>query len=295
MKRYSILILVFAAILSVKAYSQELFYAEDAYDQAVAAAGSETLTSPQLILCMSMEMVDSGGMPVPIDFDWETGQATMWIFYFVEKDNPEKHTGVIAMKIPFVGIYIIEQNIDDWIQDISNYYSLTTALQKSDLNSERMVTVMTADSDFNAELATYTENSDIFISLFNNKAFPGLTPDKTYWGVIFDPDFSDKVCSMEVESEDVLCANLTSIESNGAENIISIELNNNPVDEVLSFDYATNGKYTVSVIDMLGNTVKTGQFLGQSADLDVSGIQSGAYFLQVKQANTIQTKKFIKR
>ncbi len=294
MKRFSILILVLAAILSVKTYSQDLFYAEDAYDQAIAAAASETLTSPQLVLCMSLELED-GGIGMPMEFDWETGKATVWIYYFIEKDNPDLYTGVVALSIPIIGITVMEQDVSDWIEDITSFSSVNTTLQKSQLSSKKMAEVFTADSEFSAELEMYDGNADIFISLFNNTNLPGLEPNKAYWGVVFDPDLSDKMCSMELESEDVICTTITGVEEEAAENNISIELNNNPVDEVLSFDYATYGKYTVSVIDMLGNTVKTGQFLGQDADLDVSGIQAGAYFLQVKQANTIQTKKFIKR
>ncbi len=294
MKRISLLILAFFAIVSTKVYSQDLFYADEAYDKAMNVAEG-SLDSPQLILCMSLQMKDTGA-GFPFEFDWETGEATVWIYYFVEKDNPDNHAGVFALNIPVVGIMAMEQNIDNYIGDIKEFYTLDNSLSKSQLNSSKMAAKFSAHTEFQNEKSLYGDDANIYISLFNNKAFPGLEEGHTYWGVIFDPELSDSFCSMDVESEDISCSAFTSVEETLSNNTKSeIQINSNPVNDVLSFELSTTGKYHVSIIDFLGNEVISEEKSLEYGELDVSNLTSGAYFIQISDGNNIQSKKFIKR
>ncbi len=293
MKKISVLILILTAFVTSNAFSQEFFYAEEAYDQAVEVASSESLNSPQLILCMSLQMPDVG-LGFPFEFDWDNGKGTVWVYYFVEKDNPAKNVGVVAMNIPFIGIMVIKQDIQEWIEDISEYYSLTTSLTKSQLNSKRMAEVFSGNAEFKNELNQYGSTSDIFISLFNNAAFPGLEQGKSYWGVVFDPEVSDRVCAMQIESEEVSCDDITSVNEFANDNL-EIKLNNNPVDDVLTFEYDSNVEYSLTIVDMLGNQVKTINNVMDFTEIDVTDLNPGAYIIQLQNGKDIQYSKFIKR
>ncbi len=293
MKRISILILAFFAIVSAKVYSQDLFYADEAYDKAVAAA-AESLDSPQLVMCMSLQMNESG-MAFPFEFDWETGKATAWIYYFVDKDDHEKHTGIFSLKVPIVGIFVMEQDIDSYIGDLGSYSSFNGGLTKSQVNSSRMAAKFSTSENFKNEKNMYEDDIDIFISLFTNVGFPGLEENKTYWGVIFDPDISDSFCSMEVETEDIFCSTFSDVEEITSINKEEIQIKSNPVDDVLSVELPKTGSYTVSIIDFLGNEVISEEKSLEFADIDVSNLSSGAYFIQIRNGNNIQSQKFIKR
>jgi hypothetical protein len=293
MKNFLVLIAFVFMFSAYNAAAQDTFYADEGYDAAVNAV-SNTLNTPELMLCMAMDMTDAEGMPVPIEFDWETGKASLWIYYFVDKDNPEVTSGAWAMSIPLIGIQTMEADVSDWIEDLKVFFSVASPLQKSQLNSQKMSQVLTSDAEFNTELEMYKDNANMFITIFHNESFPGLEMGRTYWGVLFDPDLTDRACAMDIQSEDVICTNMTSIEDNTiTENTILIA--NNPADEELVVKFNAGSSCNLSVYDALGNIVVSQNISGNSQTLDVSKLTSGAYFMQINDGKSIHTAKFMKR
>lgn len=293
MKRVYTLIALVLGVFVSSANAQEHFYADEGYDAALSKA-SEDLSSPGLMLCMAMDMTSAEGIPIPVEFDWDTGKGSMWIYYFVDQQNTEMNSGVVVFSIPVVGIQAIDMDVTEWISELTQYASLSNPIEKSQLNTQSMAATFLADDEFATELAIYQDNANLFVSIFHNESFPGLEAGKKYWGVLFDPELTDKACALALNSQDVECTTITSVEDKDFTEEAQF-LSANPVEDILRLKLPNAETQNVEIYDMLGNLVKSYNSKSQDIDINVSELQAGAYFVRINNGTNIQTKKFIKR
>ena len=88
-------------------------------------------------------------------------------------------------------------------------------------------------------------------------------------------------------------AEFTGIEDSPAETKAEATVFPNPVNDRLYIDFKTDsGKNSFSIIDLLGKTIVGEQIY--SDYIDVSFLENGVYFVQLKNDNKISTLKFIK-
>jgi hypothetical protein len=85
---------------------------------------------------------------------------------------------------------------------------------------------------------------------------------------------------------------LISTKKSSAFDVNSIFLSPNPTADVLNVHLNTEENSAYSIINLNGQTVTTGTITNRSAQLNVSNLQSGMYFLKVVTGNGVATKKF---
>lgn len=69
----------------------------------------------------------------------------------------------------------------------------------------------------------------------------------------------------------------------------------NPTSITISIDWKNGGVKEISLLNMLGQTIETKLILNEKqTSFDVKKLNDGIYFIQVKTATEIATKRFVK-
>jgi hypothetical protein len=76
---------------------------------------------------------------------------------------------------------------------------------------------------------------------------------------------------------------------------LQAQISPNPTKSNLNITLDNDNQLTkVVVSDMLGRSVLTGQFMGNQADVNVSNLAKGMYFIHLQSAGKSVTEKFVK-
>jgi hypothetical protein len=71
----------------------------------------------------------------------------------------------------------------------------------------------------------------------------------------------------------------------------SIKIYPNPATDKLNFSYASKAIHKIQLIDLTGKVVYTDNVVSQNETIDLSGIMSGFYIVQIHTSDNIYTTK----
>ena len=137
--------------------------------------------------------------------------------------------------------------------------------------------------------AAYVNNGNCFNLSINDESCTGTFPQETRELLYQMSDHLPVVLQLETEEEIVLSAEeMTTVNP-------LVEIQQNPVSEILTLQIPTEGTFDFEIFDILGQEIMAFSSEGRENLLvDVSKLPSGVYFLKV-QSQIIHTLKFLKQ
>jgi hypothetical protein len=176
------------------------FTAKDGYSAALTKAEG-SLTSPELLLIMTGS-ADQGQIPISPDFDFETGEAMLWIYVFQESDQ-SAFRAYVVVKIPVIGFQATEIPFDQIVPMLP--VQPKGKVPNDDwVDSDEMMEEFLTESNVQEYLADGNVPEIYFIGLFNIAENP-LLPNDTYWAMTLMDNNLPLTCALNAYTKEVSC------------------------------------------------------------------------------------------
>jgi hypothetical protein len=201
MKRFFPFIAILLLIAAIESNAQmNPFTAKDGFSAALSKAES-SLTSPELLLIMTGS-ADQGQIPISPDFDFETGEAMLWIYVFQEADQ-SAFRAYVVVKIPVIGFQATEIPFDQ-IAPMLPVQPKGKVPNDDWVDSDEMLDAFLTESKVQDYLADGNVPEVYFIGLFNIAENP-LLPNDTYWAMTLMDNNLPLTCALNAYTKEVSC------------------------------------------------------------------------------------------
>lgn len=177
------------------------FTAKDGYSSALSKV-QVSLTNPELLLVVTGS-ADQGQLPISPDFDFETGEAMLWIYAFQESDQ-SAFSAYAVVKVPIIGFQATEIPFEQILPMIP--IQPKGKIQSSDwVDSDEMMGIFRTESKVQEYLDGGNVPEAYIISMFNVAENPILPNNKTYWVLSIMDDPLPLTCAMDAITKEVWC------------------------------------------------------------------------------------------
>lgn len=299
MKKYFtyVLFALFFSAMSIYSQQSQSFKAKEGFSVAVEAIKSQGLSDPQLVMISSYNMtVDTGQGDFAMEFDFDTGESTMWIYTFKDSDGEGRGSVVVIKMIVFIPFPI---NLSDYVDTSELPVNMDVTVGTSSwIDSDVMSSNLNADSDFTTFINDNPEPETVSLMLFNNQEIEGVAKNEPFWGVMSNTQAGESImCVIHAETGDVSCQVFTNVEvlsegeagiqiyPNPAIDEINIELNQGLFQQGSTFKIISiNGNNTGIIVNINSST---------NAQANVSELASGTYYLLFDNKNINFTVPFL--
>ncbi len=266
---------------------------EDAIDSAgnVSKAG---MTNPELMAVGTL----SGqlpNLPVELEFDLNTGEATVWVYVFKSADD---NSDVRAIGVLKLFIFMAQEISLADLGDLPVEPDAKIDLDKWKVDSDGLAKKLWENSAFTDYLDVYPNTKLEMLGLGVNFANP-FDPDAVTWAGVFSEGDSPRLtCITNAETGETICFKLqTSVPDEIIENL---EIYPNPFSQFTTINYElTNpGNVELKVYDMLGNEVAelVNDYLDagiHSAIFNAAGHSEGMYYYIIRIGEKIEGGKLM--
>ncbi len=238
-------------------------------------------------------------LPIALEYDLKTGEATVWIYFFKSADNSSDFRAIgvgkifityIAQEISLADIGELPIELDDIID-----------LDKWAIDSDDLADKLWENDDFKNYLAAYPDTKLEMLGLgvsFENIFFD--TGTATWAGVFSDGDSPSLNCFTSAETGETLCFSLSSLPD---EILGQIELYPNPANGQLRItlpEEILNREFSLSISDALGNIMTNGLnpsvlASGRTIMISVNDYVPGAYFVRFTGRGFSFVRQFVVR
>lgn len=285
-------ILSFLIIASSSLFSQELnlYTARDGYDTASLEA-AKTIPIPKLVSVLTTTRSSFSNMENEIDT--ETGKSKMWIYVYRDSADITKQVALLVVDMQGLGMNVFHAKVSEILGDDSPVNFENLIPMDDWMDSPEMMANLMNEPSFSS-LINSGKEYELGFSLVYDADYEFLTPERTIWGGRIDMEGSSHACAVDVESNAIVCADLTSVEiaSIGGE----AKVFPNPASDVITIE--TDGSNAraadVTVYDAFGRKVMTldGVIIAERLDLPVSELATGAYFIVVDDGSARRSMRF---
>lgn len=294
--RIIVSILSFLVIASSPLFSQLLnFYtARDGYDTAKLEA-AKSIPNPKLVSILATTKASFEFMQQTIqsEIDTETGNSNMWVYVFRDTIDINMQAAIFVVDISGLGKKVYHADVNDIIGEESpvNFENLIPTEKWMD-SPEMMANLMNEESF--SSLINSGKEYELGVSLVYDADYGFLTPERTIWGGRIDIEEKSHACAVDVESNEVFCADLTSVEVVTAHD--ELRIYPNPASDMITIQTGSSSVCTVdvTVYDAFGRIVMAVDkvIVGEQLGLPVSELAAGSYFLVVDSGSATHRYKF---
>lgn len=231
-------------------------------------------------------------IPVKLEFDEQTGEATVWMYMYKSTTNDTTSTFVVVKSV--MGVQTIEVNPSD--MGVTLPFSPTESLDDTTwIDSDVMMGNIRNNSSYTDFLDVYPNTHYVMGALFVEPM-----QNRPVWAVIFrSQDSTDLNCFVDAVSGETQCMSpTTDIKIINASNLISIYPN--PVADLaivsIPLDYIDLNA-SLKIYDMRGNLIVSRSNLDINSDgqiaINVNNFAPGVYSLLYMSNGNALTSKFV--
>lgn len=231
-------------------------------------------------------------VPVKLEFDEQTGEATVWLYMYKSTTNDTTSTFVVVKSV--MGVQTIEVNPSD--MGVTLPFSPTESLDDTTwIDSDVMMENIRNNSDYTDFLDVYPNTELAMGGLFVEPM-----QNRPVWAVIFrSQDSTDLNCFVDAVSGETQCMSpTTDVKIINASNLISIYPN--PVADLaivsIPLDYIDLNA-SLKIYDMRGNLIVSRSNLDINSDgqiaINVNNFAPGVYSLLYMSNGNALTSKFV--
>lgn len=231
-------------------------------------------------------------IPVKLEFDEQTGEATVWMYMYKSTTNDTTSTFVVVKSV--MGVQTIEVNPSD--MGVTLPFSPTESLDDTTwIDSDVMMENIRNNSDYTDFLDVYPNTHYVMGALFVEPM-----QNRPVWAVIFrSQDSTDLNCFVDAVSGETQCMSpTTDIKIINASNLISIYPN--PVADLaivsIPLDYIDLNA-SLKIYDMRGNLIVSRSNLDINSDgqiaINVNNFAPGVYSLLYMSNGNALTSRFV--
>lgn len=231
-------------------------------------------------------------IPVKLEFDEQTGEATVWMYMYKSTTNDTTSTFVVVKSV--MGVQTIEVNPSD--MGVTLPFSPTESLDDTTwIDSDVMMGNIRNNSSYTDFLDVYPNTHYVMGALFVEPM-----QNRPVWAVIFrSQDSTDLNCFVDAVSGETQCMSpTTDIKIINASNLISIYPN--PVADLaivsIPLDYIDLNA-SLKIYDMRGNLIVSRSNLDINSDgqiaINVNNFAPGVYSLLYMSNGNALTSRFV--
>ncbi len=297
---YYLLIILLATVVSAEA---QPFKAKAGFDVAlekVKEADTDTngdpvpaIEDPELV---GVGTIEGNIQAIPIDFNFETGEATVWAYIFRSKSNPQilRAIGVLRILI-FTPISIAYNEFDILPFDPENIVDTEDWKIDSDVMVENLASEPLFKS-FSESSNGIVLNGCLLYTNFNN---PLLEFGVPFWSLFIGNEKQENIaCFVNAITGDAICESIAN--SVGEFSDAGIRLFPNPANQIAYLtipDELLSVNSSLAVYDIYGNEVFSFDSIVQKGNsniaIPVSQVASGTYIIKYFDGGSVYTGKIV--
>ncbi len=293
MKRFfllTILVLMTLSYLTVAQLTQP--YTAKEGEQVTRNKAAETLTNPELFLIATIAG-QFEGIPIELDFDEETGEATAWIYMYEGSiDGNDTSLTYVALKT-VLGISALEINMGEYG---TIPFNPETGIDDVEwIDSDKMMEAVKNNSNYKDFLDVFPETEFTMGTLLNEPV-----QDATLWFVVFmNKDSTRLTCMVDAVTSETVCRAMQTDVKVKTETA-SMNIYPNPVSELavlsIPLEYIDDSA-NLKIFDANGNLILERTNLDISSDgqiaLGLGDFPQGVYNLLYLTKGKILSTKFV--
>jgi hypothetical protein len=280
---YVLMLIAFPILLSAQ-FTPTPYKAKDGFESAKSKA-AETITNPAIQI-VGTKVGTLPGLPLPITMNLTNGEATAWIYKFVNPTDATKSTTVIIAKVAGVTTPIV---IPDSVFAKYLPSQPTTSIPEAQwtVDSDSMVKSLTANNGYKSFMAANPTATISAVALFKIPNRPEL-PDVPFWSTMIEVTAGTQLgCITNASTGATICSNEVSVSDNENSNNPLVTYPN-PATEVAFLKIPAelqSSSAVVSVFNTLGekvweypNTISNVSIVA----LPLNMLSDGKYFIDYK-------------
>jgi hypothetical protein len=201
MKKSVLLIALFIFFALEASAQMNPFTAKEGYSAALSKAQS-SLTNPELLL-VAIGSADQEILPVTPDFNFDNGEAMIWLYAFQESDQ-SSYKAFAVVKIPIIGFQATAIPFDQLVPMLP--FQPKGKITTTDwIDSDEMIETFRLESKVQEYLDGGNVPEIYFVGIFNISDNPILPDNRTYWILTLMDDNLPLTCAMDAVTKEVWC------------------------------------------------------------------------------------------
>lgn len=243
--------------------------------------------------------IDVSGIPVENTFSLESGEASAWLYLFMNGSTPPEHAAYGVADMTFFGKTAISIPVGD-LEGLEEYAINELAYDELMDSDEMVSTLNSSVADFKDFMNDNPEAKPDLITLFYNTINPDFPDDTPLWIISLTQDDQNLFCYMDAITGETECVTSTVgveqlAESGGGMRVFPNPANGFAFVRIPESIWHTEG--LVEIVDIFGN-VYSGfpSFSSGSMEvikLPVAGLPEGTYFVRYNTPKNVWSDKMI--